>query len=283
MIAVWQPIQSDIICFSASLVDIFGSTDEHRRAQTSTMADAHNAETNKIAEEKAAVQTVPLDSPLGKLYAELPDLVKEAGHSEIYGIDVSAGTELQKYNISQKFLRANANDVDKAKAQLLDTLKWRRSFEPLKTKEEVFSKTRFGGLGYVTEVTGVPGSQNPKDVVTFNIYGAVKDNKATFGDINAFMRWRVAVMEMSVEALDLANAKTMIPNYNEGADPYQGFQIHDYLGVSFFRQDPDQKAAAKAAIDTFSKYYPETLSRKFFVNVNPIMSKFLPLSECGIS
>ena len=85
----------------------------------------------------------------------------------------------------QKFLRANANDLEKAKEQLLETLKWRKEFDPTKAASEHFDKTKFDGLGYIIEVEGVPESENKKDIVTFNIYGAVKDNKATFGDLEA--------------------------------------------------------------------------------------------------
>ena len=45
-------------------------------------------------------------------------------------------------------------------------------------------------------------------------------------------------MEKSVQKLNLKNATKPIPNFGEGADPYQGFQVHDYLQVSFLRQDP---------------------------------------------
>lgn len=78
-------------------------------------------------------------------------------------------------------------------------------------------------------------------------------------------------MEKSVQRLNLRNATTPIPNYNEGPDPYQGFQIHDYLQVSFLRRDPLVKAATSKTIETLGRYYPETLSRKFFVNVPVIM------------
>ena len=64
---------------------------------------------------------------------------------------------------------------------------------------------------------------------------------------------------------------TPVPEYGSGPDPWQGIQIHDYLNVSFLRQNPYVKAASKEAISTFSKYYPETLSRKFFVNVPVVM------------
>jgi hypothetical protein len=78
-------------------------------------------------------------------------------------------------------------------------------------------------------------------------------------------------MELGIEKLGLASATTPIPDYGKGPDPYQGIQIHDYLRVSFLRMDPYAKAASRKTIETFQKYYPETLSRKFFVNVPVIM------------
>lgn len=78
-------------------------------------------------------------------------------------------------------------------------------------------------------------------------------------------------MEKSVLKLNLSAATTPIPNFGEGPDPYQGYQIHDYLQVSFLRQDPAVKAATAKTIETLGRYYPETLSRKFFVNVPVIM------------
>jgi hypothetical protein len=78
-------------------------------------------------------------------------------------------------------------------------------------------------------------------------------------------------MEKSVQKLNLSSATTPIPNFGEGPDPYQGFQIHDYLQVSFLRQDPAVKTATAKTIEVLGRYYPETLSRKFFVNVPVIM------------
>jgi hypothetical protein len=78
-------------------------------------------------------------------------------------------------------------------------------------------------------------------------------------------------MERSVQKLNLAAATKPIPNFGEGPDPYQGIQVHDYLKVSFLRQDPLVKAATKATIDILGRHYPETLSRKFFVNVPVVM------------
>ncbi|KAF1978512.1 CRAL/TRIO domain-containing protein [Bimuria novae-zelandiae CBS 107.79] len=213
----------------------------------------------------------PADHPLSKLFSQVEELTKDAGHSEVYGITISSTNEFHTKLILQKFLRANQDDLEKAKQQLLDTLKWRKEFDPVKAAGETFEKSRFEGLGYILRVEGVPGSLNKSDVVTFNIYGAVKDNKKTFGDLEAFLRWRVGLMERSVQHLNLSSASQPIPDYGAGPDPYQGIQVHDYLQVSFFRQDPLVKAATKKTIEILGRCYPETLSRKFFVNVPVIM------------
>ena len=87
--------------------------------------------------------------------------------------------------ILQKFLRANADDLEKAKVQLTDALKWRKEYQPLKVKDEVFDGDKFGGLGYVTKVKAAKGSPNEEDYVSWNIYGAAaKDVKKTFGDVD---------------------------------------------------------------------------------------------------
>jgi len=130
-------------------------------------------------------ETAP-DHPLTKFYDAFEALTTEAQHNEVYGIELSKSKPFHTKLILQKFLRANQNDLDKAKSQLLDTLKWRKEFDPIKAAGETFPKNKFDGLGYVLEVEGVPESPNKKDIVTFNIYGAVKDNKATFGDLDGY-------------------------------------------------------------------------------------------------
>ena len=72
----------------------------------------------------------------------------------------------------QKFLRANANDLEKAKTQLTDALRWRKEYKPLEAKEKIFDTGKFGGLGFVTKIKGVKQTENEEDVATFNVYGA---------------------------------------------------------------------------------------------------------------
>ena len=87
--------------------------------------------------------------------------------------------------------------------------------------------------------------------------------------ISRFLRWRVTLMERTVDLLELGSVKTPIPE--NGPDPYKAFQIHDYLQVSYLRSPPVVKAASKKAINLFQNYYPECLDKKFFVNVPLLM------------
>jgi hypothetical protein len=78
-------------------------------------------------------------------------------------------------------------------------------------------------------------------------------------------------MELTLAHLDLPNATSEIPDYGAGLDPYQAIQVHDYQSVSFFRQPAEIKASSSKIIDLFQKYYPETVSYKYFVNVPLLM------------
>lgn len=174
---------------TASTTATIDAADKKAVAPSSTPADVEKKDVT-------AQQTIPgdgspqwpsiaADHPLAKFHSQLEPLLKEADYNEIYGITLSPSeTHFHTKIILQKFLRANANDLEKAKTQLLNALKWRKSYQPQKVMHETFSRKRFGGLGYVCEVQDVKGSPNKKDVVTFNIYGAVKDPKVTFGDLD---------------------------------------------------------------------------------------------------
>lgn len=169
-------------------------------------------------------------------------------------------------------MRANADDLPKAEEQLTSALKWRKEYNPLEALNESFPSDKFGGLGYVTTIKGAKETKKDEDVATFNIYGvAAKDPKKVFGDTDAFVRWRVALMELTIQRLNLNAADKAIPDYGQGPDPYQVIQVHDYLSVSFFRQPAEIKASSSKIIYMFSRYYPETVSYKYFVNVPLVM------------
>ena len=119
---------------------------------------------------------------LAKFQARLPKLLEDAGHDLIWGIKLSATAPIPFHTtlILQKFLRANENRIEDAYTQLLDTLKWRKEFNPEAAIDETFSEERFKGLGYVNTIKTKEGER----VVTWNIYGACKEPKKTFGDLD---------------------------------------------------------------------------------------------------
>jgi hypothetical protein len=121
-------------------------------------------------------------SPLSKFFSELPSVFEAAGYTEMWGIELQESeTHVQTSIVLEKFLRANNKDVAKAKAQLIEALKWRKTMQPQKLLEDTeFDNAKFGSLGYVTTHTTASGA---KEVITWNIYGAVKSVKKTFSDI----------------------------------------------------------------------------------------------------
>lgn len=82
--------------------------------------------------------------------------------------------------VLQKYLNANDGDITKAKDQLKKTLDWRKVTQPLKLLEKAHSVKKFDGMGYVTTY----GKGDAKEVLTWNIYGIVKDFGNTFGNLN---------------------------------------------------------------------------------------------------
>ncbi|KAH7371794.1 putative phosphatidylinositol transfer protein sfh5 [Cadophora sp. MPI-SDFR-AT-0126] len=234
-------------------------------------APTEEKKADAVPEVKAATpveEKKPVATALEQLLTDLPAITKEAGHGEIWGVTLKDASHVPTTIVLEKFLRANSKDVGKAKAQLIEALKWRKKMDPVKLLNDFeFDKSKFGDLGYVTVYPKT--DTHAKEIVTWNIYGAVKDNKATFGNVEEFIKWRAALMELSVRELDLASATEPIPA--DGVDPYRMIQVHDYLNTSFLRMDPAIKAASKETIQTFSMAYPELLKEKFFVNVPLLM------------
>ncbi|KAK2006988.1 CRAL/TRIO domain-containing protein [Colletotrichum eremochloae] len=219
---------------------------------------------DKPAAEKPVEKT---QTPLTSLFEKLPGILSEAKHDEMWGVQLSDSTHVPTTVVLQKFLRANDGDVSKAADQLQKALVWRRDTNPGKLLDDVsFDKKKFGELGYVTTHKDARGKEM---IITWNIYGAVKDKKATFGNVDEFIKWRAALMELSVRKLGLDKVQAPIPD--GGEDPYQMIQVHDYLNVSFLRMDPAVKAASSETIRIFAMAYPELLVHKYFVNIPALM------------
>ncbi|KAG5799317.1 hypothetical protein H9Q69_001692 [Fusarium xylarioides] len=223
-------------------------------------------------QDKTAPAAVPAENPatpetpLTKLNARLEDIFTKTLHKEMWGVQLTNIDHVPTKVVLQKFLRANNDDPVAAEKQLTQALEWRKKMNPTALVTQTFDKSKFGDLGYVTVHKGENGKET---IITWNIYGAVKDNKATFGNVEEFIKWRAAIMELSVQKLKLDQVTEPIPE--GGEDPYQMIQVHDYLNVSFFRMDPAVKAASKETISVFSMAYPELLAHKYFVNVPAIM------------
>ncbi|KAG5826027.1 hypothetical protein H9Q74_003903 [Fusarium xylarioides] len=223
-------------------------------------------------QDKTAPAAVPAENPatpetpLTKLNARLEDIFTKTLHKEMWGVQLTNIDHVPTKVVLQKFLRANNDDPVAAEKQLTQALEWRKKMNPTALVTQTFDKSKFGDLGYVTVHKGENGKET---IITWNIYGAVKDNKATLGNVEEFIKWRAAIMELSVQKLKLDQVTEPIPE--GGEDPYQMIQVHDYLNVSFFRMDPAVKAASKETISVFSMAYPELLAHKYFVNVPAIM------------
>ncbi|KAF9883935.1 Non-classical phosphatidylinositol transfer protein (PITP) [Aspergillus nanangensis] len=205
---------------------------------------------------------------LSEFFDRLPSILSTTGYAEMWGVSLKEDSaDVPTVNVLIKFLRANEGNVKLAEDQLTKALQWRKEMNPSALAESgTYCANKFGGLGYVTIYKDANGKET---VTTWNIYGAVKNIDATFGDMDEFVKWRVALMEMAVKDLKM-NEATAILDY-DGEDPYQMIQVHDYLNVSFLRINPNLRAATKKTIEVFATAYPELLCEKFFVNVPAIM------------
>ncbi|KHO00374.1 CRAL/TRIO domain protein [Metarhizium album ARSEF 1941] len=244
------------------------------KAAADNAATENAAETASETQAETGAETAPdaaasvPKTPLAQLTTRLRDVTKKAGHSEMWGVDLSTDSaHAPTQVVLVKFLRANNNNVAAAEKQLTSALEWRHKMQPGKLVSEAFDKNKFEDVGFVT--VHHDAKEDRETVITWNIYGAVKDNKATFGNVQDFIRWRTALMELGVQKLRLNEIKE--PLALDAPDPHQMVQVHDYLSVSFFRMDPAVKAASKETIETFSMAYPELLAHKYFVNVPAIM------------
>ncbi|KAJ7880339.1 CRAL-TRIO domain-containing protein [Mycena olivaceomarginata] len=190
---------------------------------------------------------------LGKAYDEKPEAKTTA--ITLWGVQIDPNdlVDARTSVVLMKFLRARNLNATAAAEMFVATLRWRDEFKVDDALKEEFPQDVFGQLGHIF------GRDKEGRPVVYNVYGGNQDLDAVFGDVDRFLRWRVAFMEKSVAMLDFANVD-------------QTIQIHDYAGVNMSSRTPASKAAASQASNIFSSHYPELLFKKFFVNVPGYMS-----------
>ncbi|KAJ7105477.1 CRAL TRIO domain-containing protein [Mycena crocata] len=196
-------------------------------------------------------KTVP--ESLAKAYPEKPDA--KATSITLWGVRIDPNNlvDARVSVVLMKFLRARNLNPTAASEMFVATLRWRDEFNVDSAVKEEFPQDVFGKLGHIF------GRDKEGRPVVYNVYGGNNDLDAVFGDVDRFLRWRVAFMEKSLQMLDFANVD-------------QAIQIHDYEGVSMSSRTPASKNAASQASSIFSSHYPELLYKKFFVNVPGYMT-----------
>lgn len=120
---------------------------------------------------------------LSQFFDRLAEILKSTEYSEMWGVSLQQdSSHAPTINVLIKYLRANEGNVKLAETQLTDSLKWRKSMNPIELAEKgSYSASKFAGMGYLTNYKDSNGKET---VVTWNIYGGVKDLGETFGDMD---------------------------------------------------------------------------------------------------
>ena len=140
------------------------------------------AETAAAAPATSAAAPATPATPIQELWAA----AQAAGHGEIWGVTLAdPATHVPSQIVLQKYLNANDGDVARAREQLTKTLAWRAETQPLELLARAFARSKFEGVGYVTDYAApdadVAAEPDRREVFTWNVYGAVKNMDETFG------------------------------------------------------------------------------------------------------
>ena len=234
--------------------------------------------TTSIEEVKSTIKSTELKDDeaekLAKLISSIPDILSKVDnpeYDEIFGHRINTSdkqyvNEAIRNEILLKFLAADAYDLDLAIKRIIRTLNWRNEFQPLSAAFDETFDDELNELGVVTDFL-----KSKLHVTTWNLYGNLKNPKKIFEKFGAnnknvelpgsqFLRWRIGLMEKSLQLIDFTNK-----------DNNRIAQVHDYNNVSILRIDPGMKKATKEIITIFGDNYPELLSTKFFINVPLLM------------
>lgn len=153
-----------------------------------------------------------------------------------------------------KFLRAEELNVDKAAERLAATLIFR-----LECAIDELAKSElpehFRGHDFVT---GLDDDGRP---VMISRFGGMDIDKV-FGDVEAFVRYRVHIMEQTIGLLKLEKGRAE-----------DLCQVHDYSGVLSSMYKADVKNGVSAISKVFSEHYPEFKGKTIFLNFPAVFSK----------
>ncbi|CAE8602491.1 unnamed protein product [Polarella glacialis] len=97
--------------------------------------------------------------------------------------------------------------------------------------------------------------------VMISRYGGM-DNERVFGDVDAFVKYRLAIMEKTMARLSFTKAASE-----------DLCQVHDYSGVPLLFKTSEVKAGVTAMTKVFGDHYPETKGKTIFVNFPAVFSK----------
>lgn len=117
-------------------------------------------------------------------------------------------------------------------------------------------------LSMSKDLPAIPGEvESPgNQIMTWNLYSDLKNKSDDLPDFDAFIRWRVGVMERGIALLDFTKPETS----------YMA-QLHYYQNFSILRMDTIAKEATKASVTLFQTYYPEILNVQYLVNIPTVM------------
>lgn len=120
-------------------------------------------------------------TPLTELSDQLPKIIEQVTYSEMWGVELTDLSHVPTKVVLQKFLRANDGNAAAAAKQLTSALEWRKKMQPHKLATQTFDKKKFDELGFVTSHADGTGKNV---IINWSIYGAVKNKKLTFGDVD---------------------------------------------------------------------------------------------------
>lgn len=204
-----------------------------------------------------------------KIKTQLPDIIKTKcrNYDEFYGYKLIPGGNGSEYynedianNLIYKLCKAYQFNEPEIKQKIIKILNWRKDFNPLSAGFLEQHDEQFEKLGVLTKDKA---NEPNKKVITWNLYGVIKDKSKIFGEKNVgkFIRYRIGLMERGINLLD----------FDDDDNCYMT-QIHDYKGVSMiFGMNSEMKSGIKEIVTIFQDYYPESLYAKYFINVPNIL------------